>query len=482
VRYASFFSGIGGFELALDAAGLQRVFSCEIDPFCNEVFRARWGHECESKDITALKPEEIPDADLWVGGFPCQDLSVAGRRGGIQANRSGLVWRFLELAAVRRPHRIWLENVPGLLSSKDGRDFGLLLREVEKLGYVGTWRVLDAQHQGVPQRRRRVFLVASLGADCGCEILLEPESGRRHPPKGREARKISTGEPTRSPEGVSGNQGRLAHGVSASKGHHGHSSPRRDGTDDLVVAEKAPAVDQNMNRTGNERTEAEKLVVGTLQSCAPGQGRKTPEVDQIAHAVSKSSGGSLGGRQGQDDYVVGALTSHKKSHGSEASSGQAAESGHIVAAPITSGSHPNSNAPGRKREDDENIVFTHQRAVTIPISSDALREGEAKTPSKDAEGKARIRDPGLGVGKEGDPSFTVNASTPPVAFQSTGGTRDIQAGEKSPPLKVGTSLGIPSPPAVAFTQNSRSEAGEEAGLKEASKGVGGGMIRRLTPT
>lgn len=389
MKYASFFSGIGGFEAALDSAGFQRVFSCEIEPFCNEVFKARWGHECEAKDITKLKPEEIPDADLWVGGFPCQDLSVAGKRGGLQANRSGLVWRFLELAAVRRPHAIWLENVPGLLSSERGRDFALLLREMEDIGYLGTWRVLDAQYLGVPQRRRRVFIVGHLGADCGPEILLEPQGGGGNPPKGRQKGKIASGEvagclnSTGNDGGFRTEPGEhiVAHGVSASKGHHGHSSPRRDGTDDLVVG----------------------------------------------HAVPKSSGGGLGGRDGQDDYVVGALASHKKKHGSEATSGQAAEAGHVVAAPLTHGSHPNSNAPSRRREDDENIV---------------------------------------------------------VAFQSTGGSRDAQAGEKSPPTKVGSGCDIPSPPAVAFSVTA--SYGKQIDSSDRNGGppnlIQSTTIRRLTPT
>lgn len=242
VRYASFFSGIAGFELAMDAAGHERVFSCEIDPRCRKIFNERFGHEPEGEDIRSLKAGDIPEAELWCAGFPCQDLSVAGRRGGITADRSGLVWKLLELAEVRRPHFLLLENVPGLLSSNRGGDFGLLLRRLADLGYVGCWRVLDAQWFGVPQRRRRVFVVASLGADCPLEVLFEPQGSRGNPAKGEEKGKIASGDIARSVGGVGGGQdygagkGTLvASAVTASAGHHGYSSARGDGTDNLVA-------------------------------------------------------------------------------------------------------------------------------------------------------------------------------------------------------------------------------------------------------
>ena len=109
-------------------------------------------------------------------GWPCQDLSVAGLRKGLAGERSGLFWEVIRFAERLRPRWLLLENVPGLLSANNGRDFGIVLSALDDLGYGLAWRVLDAQFFGVPQRRRRVFIVGHLGAPCPAEILFECES------------------------------------------------------------------------------------------------------------------------------------------------------------------------------------------------------------------------------------------------------------------------------------------------------------------
>jgi DNA (cytosine-5)-methyltransferase 1 len=114
-------------------------------------------------------------AELWTGGFPCQDLSVAGKRRGMGAGtRSGLAFAFLDLVGRHRPRFVLLENVPGLLSSHAGRDFGTLLAALVELGYGVGYRVLDARYFGVPQRRRRVFILGDSLAD-----VLEPSAPPR---------------------------------------------------------------------------------------------------------------------------------------------------------------------------------------------------------------------------------------------------------------------------------------------------------------
>ena len=115
--------------------------------------------------------------ELVCGGFPCQDLSVAGKRAGLAGERSGLFHDALAFATHVKAKTILLENVPGLLTSNKGRDFGTVLAELDNAGFHNIeWRVLDSQWFGVPQRRKRVFIVASVGNYNGQEILIERES------------------------------------------------------------------------------------------------------------------------------------------------------------------------------------------------------------------------------------------------------------------------------------------------------------------
>lgn len=225
--FVEWFAGIGGFRLALEAAGFRCAWTCEIDPFCSSVQEARYGARPDAPDVRAVRAEDVPDADVWCGGWPCQGLSVAGLRKGLADERSDLFWQLVRLLELKRPPWICLENVPGLLTtcscpscgrrckrclapagaddescelcgSEDlggkvlpdhrGTDFFVVLSALQGLGYGVQTRVLDAQHFGVPQRRRRVFIVGRLGAPCPPEVLLEPEGGGGDPAPGREAR------------------------------------------------------------------------------------------------------------------------------------------------------------------------------------------------------------------------------------------------------------------------------------------------------
>lgn len=187
-RVASFFAGIGGFDLGFERAGMETVWQCEIKPFCIDVLNAHWPDVPKSTDIRNVQPEQIPDAELWAGGFPCQDISLArmGPRSGLQGSQSGLFFQFAELLAERRPKFVILENVAGLLSSNEGRDFGLVIRTLADIGYGVAWRVLDSRHFGVPQSRTRVFVVGSLGdPEAAASVLFEPECGDRNSEKSR---------------------------------------------------------------------------------------------------------------------------------------------------------------------------------------------------------------------------------------------------------------------------------------------------------
>lgn len=166
LKVLSFFSGIGGFDAAFLAAGHRVVGACEIDDAARKVYAARFGEPAWfPRDVAAVTPDEVPHADAWVGGPPCQSFSVAGARGGMDDHRGNLFAVLLDLAAQRRPQLLVLENVPGLLSSSNGRDFGGLLAQMLRSTYRVAWATLDARHFGVAQRRRRVFICASLVGD-----------------------------------------------------------------------------------------------------------------------------------------------------------------------------------------------------------------------------------------------------------------------------------------------------------------------------
>lgn len=175
-RVASFFAGIGGFDLGLERVGMEIVFQCEINKFGQRILKKHWRNVPLYPDITEVNPVDVPvDANLWCGGFPCQDLSVAnqGKRKGLEGERSGLFYEFARLLKERKPKWIILENVPGLLNSHEGEDFRCVVKELDELGYGVSWRVLDAKYFGTPQRRRRVYIVGSLGSLRSARVLFE---------------------------------------------------------------------------------------------------------------------------------------------------------------------------------------------------------------------------------------------------------------------------------------------------------------------
>lgn len=180
---ASFFTGIGGFDLGFESAGFSISMQCEVEPFCQSLLQKHWPTVPLHPDIKKLKNDDIKKSDVWVGGFPCQDLSLArmGKRDGLRGSRSGLFYEFARLVGEGKPRVILLENVAGLLSSHGGKDFGIVLSTLAKLGYSVGWRTFNSKHFGVPQSRQRVYIVGCRGDGRGPgEILFEPECGKRH--------------------------------------------------------------------------------------------------------------------------------------------------------------------------------------------------------------------------------------------------------------------------------------------------------------
>ena len=208
----SLFDGIGGWLLAARHAGVTPVWASEIEAFPQSVTARHFPEVKQLGDITKIDGAAIPPVDIVCAGSPCQDLSIAGKREGLDGARSGLFRRAVDIVrAMRRatggrhPRFFVWENVPGAFSSNKGADFRAVLEEIGqseipmppngKWADAGmaelqecqiAWRVLDAQYWGVPQRRRRIFLVADFAADgrCAHEILFEQEGVSGNPQEG----------------------------------------------------------------------------------------------------------------------------------------------------------------------------------------------------------------------------------------------------------------------------------------------------------
>lgn len=177
MRHGSLFSGIGGIDLGFDMSGIKCSWQVENDPKCLSVLKNHWPDVPKFGDICTIGVEELEKVEIISGGFPCQDVSIAGRRDGLKGVRSGLWFEFHRIIDGLKPEWVVVENVPGLLSSNGGRDFATIIRSLDESGYGVAWRILDSQWFGVAQRRRRVFIVGSLGDFRSSEVLLGPGSG-----------------------------------------------------------------------------------------------------------------------------------------------------------------------------------------------------------------------------------------------------------------------------------------------------------------
>lgn len=192
MNYVSVCSGIEAATVAWHPIGWNPLLFAEIAPFPSRVLAHHYPEVPNVGDFTTIPARS--DCDLLVGGTPCQAFSVAGLRGGLADARGNLALEFMRLADRLRPRWIVWENVPGVLSSNGGRDFGSILGALAELGYGFAYRVLDAQFFGVPQRRRRVFLVGYLGDwRPAAAVLFERTSVRRDTPSRRKAREEVAG-------------------------------------------------------------------------------------------------------------------------------------------------------------------------------------------------------------------------------------------------------------------------------------------------
>ncbi len=280
VRVASVCSGIGGAELAF--AGIaQHAFAAEIEQFPRAVLAHHFPDLRVYGDFTEI-PAAAGPVDVLVGGTPCQSFSVAGLRGGMGDARGNLALEFLRLAERLRARWVLWENVPGVLSSSDGRDFGAFVGGLAELGYGWAYRILDAQYFGLAQRRKRVFVVGYLGDwRRAAAVLFEPASLRGDTAPGREAREGIAPTLSVGAHGSSGHQYRqkgnedalIARCLNAHRG-------RIDGESETFITYQA----FDILGTPATRGGAETDVHTALRSRAPGQSEASTTT-VIAHSL-----------------------------------------------------------------------------------------------------------------------------------------------------------------------------------------------------
>ena len=257
----SLFSGIGGLELGVEAAtGALVLWQVERDAWCREVLAKHWPDAVQYDDVCTVNG--LPRVDIICGGFPCQDVSLAGKRAGFSGERSSLWREYRRVIADVGPHFVFVENVPGLLTADDGWAFGEVLGDLAALGFDATWDVFRASDVGAPHRRERVFLLAYRSGERECE----PEHGRESVASRRDAwvEPRSGGE---SPvaDAISGRRNGRADGAG------GHE---RDGTD----ATRGEGAVRPTN--GSEGVDLGDFSRGVRQRPTSGHGRHAAFADQ----------------------------------------------------------------------------------------------------------------------------------------------------------------------------------------------------------
>ena len=376
----SLFAGVGGFDLAMQRNGINVVATVEIDKYARGVLQHQFPEATHFEDVTKVSADElrtagfIPERGIITGGFPCQDLSVAGKRAGLAGKRSGLYWEIIRLVDELSPKYLVLENVPGLLSSNGGRDMGVVIAALTDRGYGVSWRVLDAQYFGVAQRRRRVFIVACAGDNgaASSEILAISEGLRGHLEASKPTRKVATvdvGEGSEEPIRLYGQTGfaRYTEGVTTLT-----ATTHKRSEDNVVI-------------------EPELIIIGPLTALGMSSAKGTETTDSHHYVLEPTLAYPI-----QDGREIETWTG-----------------GAVVPTP-----NAFENANDTR---DTAIIFdrgsygeTRMSGEIVPTLQARMGTGGNNTPMvaypiQDGRDIEKLQN-GLGVGKETDPSYTLDST------------------------------------------------------------------------
>ena len=287
----SFFAGIGGFDVAFEKKGFSTALLCEINPFCNQILNRHWPNVQKAGDINIITEKEIPDSEVWCGGFPCQDISVArgaSERLGLKGKRSGLFYRFAELIETKMPEVVIIENVAGLFTSNKGRDFGVIIQTLSSLGYAVAWRLLNSRYFGVPQSRTRVYLCCWRNNPIKALNVMFDRQGAIKPENERKDFITEESKPNEYPKVP-----RVAYCLAASSGRHTGTDWSRtyvvceNGVRRLspVESERLQGFPDNWTSPSEDAIFDENI--NTLRYTAIGNAVSVPVVEWIANKVKK---------------------------------------------------------------------------------------------------------------------------------------------------------------------------------------------------
>lgn len=290
IRFFDMFSGIGGFRAGLErAGGYKCIGHCEIDKHADTAYRAVHNvneSEVFYEDATTIDTDTMPEFDLLCAGFPCQAFSIAGRRKGFLDPRGTMFFEIARVARAKRPAYLLLENVPGLLSHDKGRTFAAILHELCLLGYSVEWQVLNSKNFGVPQSRRRVYIVGYLDRGCAGQVLPVREANAKALIQligGRQDSRVY------DPEGLAKTLLAKSGGPGGKTGLYAVGYNRKDGiTGELDTAHTLGASDyRGLNRN---QTQNAVLKIGNVNPSGRGQNGNVYSADGVSPALTTNKG------------------------------------------------------------------------------------------------------------------------------------------------------------------------------------------------
>lgn len=310
LRFFDMFAGIGGFRSGLEViGGFECVGFCEIDKYAKQAYDAMYDTKGDLyfEDARTIDPSKLPDIDLICGGFPCQSFSIAGKRGGFADARGTLFFEIARIAAAKRPSYLFLENVPGLLSHDQGRTFATILGTLSDLGYDVTWQVLNSKDYGVPQSRKRVYIIGYLRERCAGQILAFTETNGKTPvqiaPGSQGGRVYSANGTavtlTSGAGGFGGKTGLYDIGIPI-KVHTkaGYQTAHHGDSIDLSYAT------QNLRRGRVGTQIAHTLTAGATQGCFFIDMNPEPKITDIARCITTRQDSSVGKHRGEHSAVL----------------------------------------------------------------------------------------------------------------------------------------------------------------------------------